>query len=70
MIRNVLGLHYKNRENLIISLGLTNVIGSPVVYRFAATPATNSTILYQENCVNIIRVPFVTTVMGFVEFQN
>jgi hypothetical protein len=39
------------------------------VYGFAATPA-NSTNLYQEIFIKIIRMAFVATVMGFVEFQN
>lgn len=70
VIRSFLGLNYKNRGNLVIGLGSANVIRSPVVYGFAATPVTDSTILYQENCTKLIRMSFVATVMGLVEFQN
>jgi hypothetical protein len=48
---------------------MANVIWSPVVCGFEATPA-NSTILYQEIFIKIIRMAFVATVIGFVEFQN
>jgi len=70
VIRSFLELNYKHRGNLIIGLGLASVIRSPVVYGFAATPVTDSTILYQENCTKVIRMPFMATAMSFVEFQN
>ena len=59
VIRNVLGLNYKNQESFIIGLGSANVIRSPVIYGFAETSARNSAILYQENCIKIIRMLFI-----------